>query len=165
MLGTFLQYFWPYFLAILPGSPFRSARCWLWRLMGYNVSPEANIMAGCSLRYGDITIGSRTFVGEGTLITGGTVSIGAECDIAPRCVIHAGSHSIGSSSRRAGPSFAGSISIGAGTWVGTASTILAGAEIGSGVVIAAGSVVTKGVYPDNVLIGGVPARTIKLLDD
>lgn len=164
MLRTFIQYFWPHLLALLPGSPFRSMRCRLWRLIGYEVSLDANVMAGSSLRYGDISIGSCTFVGEGTLITGGAVSIGDNCDIAPRCVLHAGSHSIGSPTRRAGASYAGSISIGTGTWVGTASTILAGAEIGCGVIVAAGSVVTKGVYPDNVLLGGVPARVIRRFD-
>ncbi len=40
------------------------------------------------------------------------------------------------------------------------SIILGGVTIGNGSVVAAGSVVTKSV-PENVLVGGVPARVIK----
>lgn len=42
-------------------------------------------------------------------------------------------------------------------------TILSGVTIGENAVIAAGAVVTKDV-PDNAMVGGVPAKIIKLLD-
>jgi len=45
-------------------------------------------------------------------------------------------------------------------WIGMDCTILGGVSIGNGSVVAAGSVVTKSI-PDNVLVGGVPARVIK----
>ncbi len=53
------------------------------------------------------------------------------------------------------------IKIGSDCWIGAKATILDGAEIGNGVVVAAGAVVAAGKYPDNVVIGGVPAKIIK----
>jgi maltose O-acetyltransferase len=53
---------------------------------------------------------------------------------------------------------------GNGTWIGGKSTILNNTHIGNGCVIAGCACVTKDV-PDNTLVGGVPARIIKKLDN
>lgn len=45
-------------------------------------------------------------------------------------------------------------------WIGAGATILPGVTIGENAVVAAGSVVSKDV-PANVVVGGVPAKTIK----
>ncbi|MEH7294176.1 DapH/DapD/GlmU-related protein, partial [Priestia megaterium] len=45
-------------------------------------------------------------------------------------------------------------------WIGGSSVINPGVTIGNNVVIASGSVVTKDV-PNNVVMGGNPARIIK----
>lgn len=52
------------------------------------------------------------------------------------------------------------IKIGNNCWIGAKATILDGTVIGNGVVVAAGAVVT-GIFPDNVVIGGVPAKILK----
>lgn len=52
------------------------------------------------------------------------------------------------------------IKIGKGCWIGAKSTILDGTQIGNGCIVAAGAVVS-GIFPDNVIIGGIPARIIK----
>lgn len=52
------------------------------------------------------------------------------------------------------------IKIGRNCWIGAKATILDGTVIGNGCVVAAGAVVS-GQYPDNCLIGGVPAKIIK----
>lgn len=52
------------------------------------------------------------------------------------------------------------IVVGDNCWLGAKVTILDGSTIGSGCVIAAGAVV-KGDFPDNSVIGGVPARILK----
>lgn len=54
------------------------------------------------------------------------------------------------------------INIGADSWVGANSTILPGTTLGRHVVVGAGSVV-RGSFPDNVLIGGSPAKIIRNL--
>ena len=56
------------------------------------------------------------------------------------------------------------IHIGKNVWIGSNSTILSGVTIGDNAVIGAGSVVTKDV-PDNCVVGGVPARKIKDIED
>jgi bifunctional N-acetylglucosamine-1-phosphate-uridyltransferase/glucosamine-1-phosphate-acetyltransferase GlmU-like protein len=53
------------------------------------------------------------------------------------------------------------IIIGKGCWIGAKSTILDGAVIGDGCVVAAGSVV-RGEFPPFSIIGGVPARILKM---
>lgn len=55
------------------------------------------------------------------------------------------------------------IKIGTGCWIGAKATILDGTMIGNHVVVAAGAVVT-GCFPDNVVIGGVPAKIIKWIE-
>lgn len=52
------------------------------------------------------------------------------------------------------------IKIGSGCWIGAKATILDGSVIGNDCVIAAGAVVS-GVFPNNCIIGGVPAKIIK----
>lgn len=52
------------------------------------------------------------------------------------------------------------IEIGNNIWVGTKSTFLDGSFVGDNCVVAAGSLV-KDVFPNNVLIGGIPAKIIK----
>lgn len=47
-------------------------------------------------------------------------------------------------------------------WIGANVTILQGVTIGENSVVAAGSVVSKDV-PDNVIVGGIPAKIIKTI--
>lgn len=58
----------------------------------------------------------------------------------------------------------GKIKIGNNVFVGSHTIFLPGVTIGNNVVIAAGSVISKDV-PDNVIVGGVPAKIIKSIDE
>ncbi len=54
------------------------------------------------------------------------------------------------------------IVIGKNCWIGAKATILDGSLIGDGCVVAAGAVVS-GTFPNNSIIGGVPAKIIKMI--
>ena len=54
------------------------------------------------------------------------------------------------------------VTIGNNVWIGGRAVINPGVTIGDNVVVASGAVVTKDV-PDNVVVGGNPARIIKKL--
>jgi len=52
------------------------------------------------------------------------------------------------------------IKVGNNCWIGSGAVFLDGAKIGNGCVVAANAVITK-EFPDNVIIGGIPAKIIK----
>ena len=56
------------------------------------------------------------------------------------------------------------IHIGKKLWIGSHATLLPGVTIGNHAIIAAGAVVTKNV-PANTVVGGVPAKIIKFLEE
>lgn len=55
------------------------------------------------------------------------------------------------------------IVLGNNIWVGVKVTFLDGARIGNNCVIAAGAIINK-EFPDNCIIGGVPAKIIRMID-
>ncbi len=55
------------------------------------------------------------------------------------------------------------IHIGKRVWLGANVTILQGVTIGENAIVAAGAVVTKDV-PANAIVGGVPAKVIKMIE-
>ncbi len=54
------------------------------------------------------------------------------------------------------------IIIGDNCWIGAGAIILPGVHLGNHVIVGAGSVVTK-TFPDNCMIGGNPAKIIKMV--
>lgn len=63
----------------------------------------------------------------------------------------------------AGLEYGAPITIGDNAWFGGGGTILPGVTLGDNVVVGAGAVVTKS-FGDNVVLGGNPAKIIKMLD-
>lgn len=55
----------------------------------------------------------------------------------------------------------GPVVVGSDVWIGTNAIVLSGINIGHGAIIAAGAVVTRDV-PPYAVVGGVPARVLKL---
>jgi len=56
----------------------------------------------------------------------------------------------------------GTVEIGENVWVGNNVTILKNSKIGKNTIVATGAVV-NGTFPENVIIGGIPAKIIKAL--
>jgi len=110
-----------------------------------------------------IKIGSNVGIGEFSYIGGGGgTSIGNNTIIGQYLSIHPENHNYSDKSkliREQGVSRQG-VKIRSNCWIGAKVTILDGVLIGDNCVIAAGSVVTKS-FPNNSLIGGVPARMLK----
>lgn len=110
-------------------------------------------------------VGSGTWLGTDFYVYGsGECTIGNNCDIAPNVRVITGSHDIGNSNRRAGTGKHFKVGVGDGCWIGADSSIYGDTYIGNGSIVAVGAVVNKTVAP-NSLVGGVPAKIIRDLDE
>ncbi|GIO27867.1 sugar O-acetyltransferase [Ornithinibacillus bavariensis] len=92
------------------------------------------------------------------------ISIGDNCFIAPGVHIYTATHPLNAKERTSGVEFGKAVSIGDNVWIGGGSIINPGVTIGNNVVIGSGAVVTKDV-PDNVVVGGNPAKIIKQIEN
>lgn len=99
-----------------------------------------------------------------TILDIAPVHIGDYVMIGPNTLITTVNHPLSPAGRRKHLGIAKRVVIGDDVWIGGNVTILPGVTIGSNVIVAAGAVVTKDV-PDNCLVGGVPARVIRELDE
>lgn len=112
---------------------------------------------------GPVTVGSSVFINRDAYVRP-HVTIGDRVNLGPFVRLITDTHEIGPASRRAGTVSHAPISVGDGTWIGAGAIVLPGVSIGAGVVVAAGAVVSEDV-PDNALVGGIPARVIRMLPD
>lgn len=110
-----------------------------------------------------IRIGNNVGIGEFAYLGGaGGLEIGDDCIIGQYFSCHPENHNYGETDtliRQQGVSRKG-IVIGKNCWIGSKVTVLDGVTIGDGCIIAAGAVVTKS-FPENSIIGGVPAKHLK----
>ncbi|MGG3562982.1 maltose acetyltransferase domain-containing protein [Neobacillus rhizosphaerae] len=91
------------------------------------------------------------------------IRIGDNCFIAPGVHIYTATHPINPYERISGKEYGKPVTIRNNVWIGGRAVINPGVTIGNNVVIASGAVVTKDV-PDNVVVGGNPAKIIKEID-
>lgn len=99
-----------------------------------------------------------------TILDIAPVYIGNHVLIGPNTLISTVNHPMTPAGRRKHLGIAKPVRLGDDVWIGGNVTIVPGVTIGRNVIVAAGAVVTKDV-PDNVLVGGVPARILKHLED
>lgn len=153
---------------MLPASSFFGLRRCLWRLAGAGIGHNTKL-CGQAWVYGRgrFEIGDRTWIGPGGLFYthhDAAILIGADCDIAPQVMFVTGSHEIGPAERRAGLGKADPITVGDGVWIGARAIVTGGVTIGRGAIVAAGALVIRDVE-ENCIVGGVPAKVMRRLDD
>ncbi|MCF8891227.1 sugar O-acetyltransferase, partial [Priestia megaterium] len=125
---------------------------------GENVYVEPNIRVD----YGyNIFVGENFFANFDCVILDiCEVRFGDNCLLGPSVHIYTATHPIDPNERNSGKEYAKPIIFGDNVWIGGSSVINPGVKIGDNVVIASGSVVTKDI-PNNVVVGGNPAKIIK----
>ena len=110
-----------------------------------------------------LKIGENTSFSENTFFgAAGGIVIGDDVIAGQNVRFHAENHNFSDREkliREQGVNRKG-IKIGNNCWIGAGATFLDGSEVGNGCIVAADAVVTK-KFPDNSIIGGVPARLLK----
>lgn len=110
-----------------------------------------------------IKIGHDTSFSENTFFgAAGGITVGSDVIAGQDVRFHAENHIYSNKNkliRAQGVSHQG-ILVGNDCWIGAGAVFLDGAVVGNGCVIAANAIVTK-KFPDNVVIGGLPAKIIK----
>lgn len=114
--------------------------------------------------------GYNTYVGENfyanfdcTFLDVSEIHIGDNCMLGPNVQLYTASHPLNPDERNNGTEFAKGITIGDNVWMGGGAIVNPGVHIGNNVVVASGAVVVKDV-PNNVVVGGNPARIIKEIE-
>lgn len=91
------------------------------------------------------------------------IRIGDNCLLGPGVHIYTAAHPLNPDERITGPEYAIPVTIGHNVWIGGSAVINPGIKIGNNAVIASGAIVTKDV-PDNVVVGGNPAKIIRAIE-
>lgn len=114
-----------------------------------------------------LKIGDDRFIGDDTLIDlADEITLEDDVTLAERVTIltHVNVGFQDHPLRRYFPSYSKGVLLSRGCFVGTNATILPGVTVGECGFVAAGAVVREDVSPYHV-VGGVPARTIRVLDE
>lgn len=83
--------------------------------------------------------------------------------LAPGVHIYTATHPLDPVDRNSGQEYGKPVTIGHNVWIGGRAVINPGVTIGDNAVVASGAVVVKNV-PANAVVGGNPARIIKMLE-
>jgi acetyltransferase-like isoleucine patch superfamily enzyme len=113
---------------------------------------------------GEVRIGAKTVMGqECTISSFQHVSIGRECIVADRVMLIDFDHGVVETERpiREQGIYKRDVRVGNNVWMGYGVSVLRGTTIGDNAIVGTSSVVTKDV-PDNAVVGGVPARLLRM---
>jgi len=116
------------------------------------IHDRAVIMMGATINIGAV-IGEETMIDMGAIL-GGRATVGKRCHIGAGAVL-------------AGviePPSANPVIIEDDVLVGANAVVIEGVRVGKGSIVAAGAVVIEDV-PENVVVGGIPARVLKVKDE
>lgn len=155
---------------MLPQNSFSRVRTMLLRALGLRIG-ATSLFAGAVRITGSGSVLELLSVGPGCYITGplhvdlsAQVHIGARVYMGYDVTLITVDHELGQSAQRCGPRVYRPIWVDDGVWIASRVVILPGVRLGRGSVVAAGAVVTRDV-PANTMVGGVPARVVRDLEN
>ena len=121
---------------------------------------DVTVFTPLYINYGKhISIGKNVFINfDCTFLALGGITIEDDVLIGPKVSLITESHPLDPKERKG--LIAKPIIIKKNAWIGAKATILPGVTIGENEVVATGAVVSKDV-PDNIIVGGIPAKFIK----
>ncbi len=130
------------------------------QITGSTIDETVVVFTPLYINYGKHTsIGKNVFINfDCTFLDLGGITIEDGVLIAPKVSLLSESHPVSPKNRHS--LVPKPIHIKKNAWIGANATILHGVTIGENSVVAAGSVVSADV-PDNVIVGGTPAKIIK----
>lgn len=123
---------------------------------------------GCKIRVheGEVSIGAKTVIGqECTISAYQRVEIGRECIVADRVMLIDFDHGVVEVERpiRLQGIYKRDVQVGCNVWIGYGACLLRGVSVGHNSIIGTNAVVT-GDVPENAVVGGVPARVLRMRD-
>ena len=133
-------------------------------LFGYSVPQTLRVFPPFYTDFGkNISIGENVFINACCHFQDhGGITIGDGCQIGHNVVFATLNHGLAPEDRKT--TYPAPIILGKNVWIGSNATILQDVSIGDNAIIGAGAVVTKNVEA-NTIVGGSPARFIKLIEN
>lgn len=135
----------------------------LGKIIGTKIDESTTVFSPFYTNFGQfISIGKNVFINHAcSFLDMGGITIEDEVLIGPKVNLVTENHPIDPNDRSA--LITKPILIKRKAWIGAGATILPGVTIGENSIIAAGAVVSKDV-PNNVIVGGIPAKIIKYIE-
>ena len=115
---------------------------------------------------GEVVIGPKTVLGQDCTISAyRSVRIGEQCVIADRAMFIDFDHGVVDVERpiRQQGIYKRDVVVGSNCWIGYGACILRGVRVGDNAIVGTNSVVTRDV-PANAVVGGAPAKVIRMRD-
>lgn len=134
------------------------------RLTGVEVDDSFCVLPPFYTDFGkNIRVGRNVFINHCCeFMDRGGITLEDGVLIGPKVNLVTINHPLNPSQRRS--TYCAPIVIRKNVWIGAAVSVMPGVTIGENSIVAANAVVTKDV-PPNTIVGGVPARIIKKIDD
>ncbi len=151
------------FAFVCPGVTFEigkgaTVRLGRWTWLGHGTKVRAH--------EGEVHVGAKTVIGQECTITSFQhISIGRECIVADRVMLIDFDHGVVEVERpvRAQGIYKRDVRVGHNVWVGYGACFLRGVTVGDNAIVGTSAVVT-GDVPANAVVGGVPARVLRMRD-
>lgn len=138
-------------------------RAWLSEIIGTSIDESTTVFTPFYTNFGRfIQIGKNVFINHAcSFLDMGAITIEDDVLIGPKVNLITENHPLDPADRRA--LITKPVLVKRNAWIGAGATILPGVTVGRNSVVAAGAVVAADV-PDNTVVGGVPAKIIKIIE-